>query len=68
LGYADGREAARGIAEWIAFYCELRPPDRTSMAVWSAPIDGAISVDMIGNACALPTCPQWQPQTEPLAA
>jgi putative transposase len=24
-GYADGREAARGIAEWIAFYNESRP-------------------------------------------
>ena len=24
-GYADGREAARGIAEWIAFYNERRP-------------------------------------------
>jgi putative transposase len=24
-GYADGREAARGIADWIAFYNEMRP-------------------------------------------
>jgi putative transposase len=24
-GYTDGREAARGIAEWIAFYNEQRP-------------------------------------------
>jgi len=35
-GYADGREAARGIAEWVAFYNERRPHQaldyRTPMA------------------------------------
>ena len=24
-GYADGREAARGIAEWVAFHNDRRP-------------------------------------------
>ena len=71
-GYADGREAARGIAEWIAFYNERRPhqalADRTPMAVWRARATGAIAVDMMDNACALPTCPQRQKQTQPLAA
>jgi putative transposase len=37
-GYADGRDAAHGIAEWIAFYNERRPhqalADRSPMAVW----------------------------------
>ena len=37
-GYADGREAARGIAEWIAFYNDRRPhqalADRMPMVVW----------------------------------
>ena len=37
-GYADGREAIRGIAEWIAFYNDRRPhqalADRTPMAAW----------------------------------
>ena len=44
-GYADGREAARGIAEWIAFYNDRRPhqalADRTPMAVWREAIAGA---------------------------
>ncbi len=35
-GYVDGREVARGIAEWIAFYNERRPHqalvDRAPMA------------------------------------
>jgi putative transposase len=71
-GYADGREAARGIAEWVAFYNELRPhqalADRTPMAVWRQAIAGAGAVDMMDNASALPTCPQPQEQTQPLAA
>src|SRR6204780_4414084 len=72
-GYADGREAARGIAEWIAFYNELRPhqalTDRAPMAVWREAIVGAEAVDMMDNAPALPTCPQpQQKQTQPLAA
>jgi putative transposase len=71
-GYADGREAARGIAEWVAFYNERRPhqalADRTPMAVWRQAIADAKAVDMMDNAPALPTCPQPQQQTQPLAA
>ena len=71
-GYADGREAVRGIAEWIAFYNERRPhqalADRTPMAVWREAIAGAGAVDMLDNASALPTCPQQQKQTQSLAA
>jgi putative transposase len=71
-GYADGREAARGIAEWVAFYNERRPhqalADRTPMAVWRQAIAGAGAVDMMDNASALPTCPRPQEQTQPLAA
>ena len=70
--YADGREAARGIAEWIAFYNERRPhqalTDRAPIAVWREAIAGAEAVDMMDNAPALPTCPQPQKQTQPLAA
>ena len=72
LSYADGREAARGIAEWIAFYNERRPhqalADRTPMAVWREAIDDAGAVDMMDNASPLPTCPQQQKQTQSLAA
>ena len=43
--YADGREAARGIAEWIAFYNDRRPhqalADRMPMAVWREGATGA---------------------------
>jgi len=71
-GYADGREAARGIAEWVAFYNDRRPhqalADRMPMAVWREAIGGARAVDMMDNASALPTCPQPQQQTQPLAA
>ena len=71
-GYADGREAARGIAEWVAFYNYRRPhqamTDRMPMAVWREAIVGARAVDMMDNASALPTCPQPQQQTQPLAA
>ena len=70
-GYADGREAARGIAEWIAFYNERRPhqalADRTPMAVWRQAAAGAKAVDMMDNASALPTYPQQQKQTQSLA-
>ena len=49
-GYADGREALRGIAEWIVFYNERRPhqalADRTPMAVSREAIEGAGPVDM----------------------
>ena len=69
MGYADGREAARGIAEWVAFYNERRPhqalADRTPMAVWRQAIADAKAVDMMDNAPALPTCPQPQQQTQP---
>ena len=66
------REAARGIAEWVAFYNDRRPhqalADRMPMAVWREVIVGARAVDMMDNASALPTCPQPQQQTQPLAA
>ena len=71
-GYADGREAARGIAEWIAFYNERRPhqalADRAPMPVWRKAVAGAGAVDRMDNPSALPTCPQLQKQTQPLAA
>jgi putative transposase len=71
-GYADGREALRGIAEWIVFYNERRPhqalADRTPMAVWREAIAGDGAVDMMDNASALPTCPQPHKQTQPIAA
>jgi putative transposase len=38
------------------------------MAVWREVIVGARAVDMMNNASALPTCPQPQQQTQPLAA
>jgi putative transposase len=71
-GYDDGREAARGIAQWVAFYNNLRPHQalagRTPMAVWREAIAGAKAADMMDNAFALPTCPQPQKLTQPLAA
>lgn len=71
-GYADGREAAHGIAEWVAFYNERRPHQalnyRTPMAVWCEAVAGARAVDMMDNASALPTCPQPQKQTQSLVA
>jgi putative transposase len=71
-GYADGREAVRGIAEWIAFYNDRRPHQalayRTPMTVWRDAAAGSKAVDMMDNACALPTCPQPQQQTQPFAA
>jgi putative transposase len=70
-GFADGREAARGIAACIAFYNHRRPhqalADRAPMAVWREAIAGAEAVDMMDNASALPTCPQPKQQTQPLA-
>jgi len=67
-GYADGREASAGIAEWFGFYNNLRPHqalgNRTPMAVWRDGVTGAIdgkAVDMtlrLDNARALPTCLQ----------
>jgi len=55
-GYADGREAKLGIADWIAFY--------------NGTIDGT-AVDMtlrLDNAGALPTCPQPQQQPRKMIA
>ena len=67
-GYAEGREAKAGIADWIAFYNHLRPhqalANRTPMAVWRDGITGGLgekAVDMtlrLDNARALPTYPQ----------
>jgi putative transposase len=71
-GYANGREAARGIAAWIAFYNDRRPhqalADHTPMAIWREAIAGDGAVDMMDNASALPTCPQQHKQTQSLAA
>ena len=53
-------------------YNDRRPhqalADRMPMAVWREAIAGARAVDMMDNASALPTCPQPQQQTQPLAA
>jgi len=67
-GYADGREAKAGIAEWIRFYNSWRPHQslgsRTPMAVWREGVTGVLgqaAVEMtlrLDNARALPTDPQ----------
>jgi putative transposase len=72
-GYADGREAKTGIAEWMSFYNTRRPHQalggRTPMAVWRDGVMGALgntAVDMtlrLDNANALPTYPQPQQQS-----
>ena len=77
-GYADGREARAGIADWMTFYNELRPhqalDNRTPMAVWRAAAPGepgTTAVDMplrLDNADALPTCPQPPQQQQRTAA
>ena len=73
-GYADGREAKAGIAEYFAFYNEQRLHQalgyRAPMAAWreGGPPTAYGHVD---NASALTTCPQAdqnQQQTKPLAA
>ena len=71
-GYADGREAKAGIAEWLAFYNHRRPhqalANRTPMAVWRDGTGGALAaeaVDMtlrLDNPGGLPTYPQPQQQ------
>ena len=75
-GYADGREAKAGIAEWFGFYNNLRPHQalayRTPMAVWrDGVVEAPEAVDMplllrssLDNADALPTCPQLQQQQQ----
>jgi len=71
-GYADGREAKAGIANWIAFYNGRRLHQalgyRAPMAVWRERMQAAKAVDMMDNADALTTCPQQQQQTKSLAA
>lgn len=71
-GYADGREAAHGIASWIAFYNEQRLHQahgyRAPMVVWREAMAGDRAVDMMDNAAALPTSPQPKQKTQPLAA
>ena len=56
----------------IPFYNHQRPHQalgyRTPMAVWREATAGGEAVDMMDNASALPTCPQPQQQTQPLAA
>jgi putative transposase len=69
-GYADGREARAGIAEWLAFYNHRRPhqalANRTPMAVWRDAAGGGPggeAVDMtlrLDNPGGLPTYPQPQ--------
>jgi putative transposase len=69
-GYADGREAHSGIAEWFGFYNNTRPhqalDSRMPMAAWGEGISSGLpetAVDMtlrLDNAKALPTCPQQQ--------
>ena len=67
-GYADGREARAGIAEWLAFYNHRRPhqalANRAPMAVWrgGAPEPAVDMTLRLDNAGALPTSPQPQQQ------
>ncbi len=71
-GYADGFEARLGISSWMEFYNERRLHQalgyRPPMALWREETASARAVDMMDNASALPTCPQQQQQTQPLAA
>jgi putative transposase len=81
-GYADGRDARAGIAQWLAFYNHRRPhqalANRTPMAVWRDGAGGTLdkeAVDMtprgdargLDNAGALPTSPQ-PPQQQTVVA
>ena len=77
-GYADGREAKAGIAQWVAFYNGRRPhmalANRMPMVVWRDGVRGTLdgsAVDMalrLDNADALPTCPQPQQQPRRMIA
>ena len=75
-GYADGREARRGISSWISFYNHRRPHQalnhRTPMSIWQDGIrDAEKAVDTplrLDDAAASSTCPQPQQQQKPQAA
>ena len=71
---ADGRQAKAAISAWIDFYNTRRfhraLRSHTPMAVWR---DGGAALagggcGYVDNAAALPTDPQQQQQTQPLAA
>jgi len=57
-GYADGREAKAGVAEWFDFYNRTRLHQtlgyRTPMAVWEESRAAATPVDMMDDATATP--------------
>ena len=65
-GYADGRDVAHGIAEWVAFYNERHPhqalADRSPMAVWRQATAGVKAVDMMDNASD--SCRDERPQPQ----
>ena len=73
-GYADGREAKAGIAEWVGFYNNARLHqslgNQTPMAVWRAGVTGNLgdsTVDMplrLDNSDALSTYPQSPQQQQ----
>jgi putative transposase len=72
-GYADAREARKGIGQWLAFYNELRPHQTLGyampMAAWRAGMSGGAgsAMDMplrLDNAGALSTYPQRQHQQD----
>lgn len=60
-GYADGREANAGIANWIAFYNGRRLHQalgyRAPVAVWRERMRAANAVDVMDNADALTSRP-----------
>jgi putative transposase len=71
-GYAGGRDAKAGTANWIAFYNGRRPHQalcyRTPMAVCRERMQAGKAVGMMDNADALTICPPRQQQTVSLAA
>ena len=73
-GYADGREAKAGIANWISFYNGRRPHqalgNRTPMAVWRDGVTGALgdkAVDMTWTTLSVAHRPTATTATEGLA-
>jgi putative transposase len=70
--YADGLEARLGIAAWMEFSNDRRLHQalgyRAPMALWREQTASAGAVGMMDNAFALPTCPQQEQPTQPLAA